>query len=106
MPCERSSAYGDQIRYGMQILAARAQSASDVGGRRRNNSVEAFLEEHILGLVARVSEVVNDTRDERSVLDKRIAVKAVEEMALLGKQSIRLARPQVRLHSRPIPSRI
>ncbi len=57
-----------------------------------------FLEQHILGLVARISEVVNDSREERSMIDKRLSVKALIEMVLLGQASVRIARPQVGTH--------
>jgi serine/threonine-protein kinase ATR len=50
---------------------------------------------HILGLVARVNEVVNDSRDEQSVKQKERFVKAVEELVKVAKSHTRIARPQV-----------
>lgn len=52
---------------------------------------------HILGLVARVNEVVNDSRDEQSVKQKERFVKAVEELVKVAKSHTRVARPQVGL---------
>jgi serine/threonine-protein kinase ATR len=55
----------------------------------------AFLEHHILGLVARLSEVVNDARDENPIREKKRCIKAIDEMVKLGKTATRTARPHV-----------
>lgn len=55
----------------------------------------AFLEQHNLGLVTRISEVVNDNRDEQSSFEKKRNVKAIEEMVTIGKTYTGAARPQV-----------
>jgi serine/threonine-protein kinase ATR len=62
----------------------------------------SFLEHHILGLVARFSEVVNDARDGKSIREKKRCIKAIEEMVKLGKASTRTARPHVCLLSNRI----
>ncbi len=79
----------------MQFLAARAPSVD--GNQKRGNPVGAFLGLHVLGLVARISEVVNDSRDEHSVKQKERFVKALEELVKVAKSHARVARPQVYL---------
>lgn len=54
-----------------------------------------FLEQHLLGLVARLSELVNDPRDEYPIQEKERCVKAFEELVKLAKSHARTARPQV-----------
>lgn len=54
-----------------------------------------FLEQHNLGLITRISEVVNDIRDEQSSFEKKRNVKAIKEMVTIGKTNTGAARPQV-----------
>ena len=82
-----------QIRAALHFLAARAPSVD--GNQKRGNPVGAFLELHVLGLVARISEVVNDSLDEHSVKQKERFVKALEELVKVAKKHARVARPQV-----------
>jgi serine/threonine-protein kinase ATR len=63
--------------------------------QKKTNILGAFLEHHILGLVARLSEVVNDARDGKPIREKKRCIKAIEEMVKLGKTSTRTARPHV-----------
>jgi hypothetical protein len=57
--------------------------------------VGSFLEQHILGLVAQFSEVVNNVRIEYSAPEKKRCVKAVEELVKMAKTFTKIARPQV-----------
>lgn len=82
-----------RIRAALQFLAARAPSVD--GNQKRGNPVGAFLELHVLGLVARISEVVNDSRDEHSAKQKERFVKALEELVKVAKSHARVARPQM-----------
>ena len=50
---------------------------------------------HVLGLVTRISEVVNDSRDAHSAKQKECFVKAMEELVKVAKSHTRVARPQV-----------
>ena len=83
-----------RIRYALQFIASRTQTAN--ASHKKTNLVGPFIEHHILGIVARLSEVVNDSRDEQSVTEKERCVKAVGEMVKVGKTHTRIARPQVR----------
>ena len=81
------------IRYALQFIASRTQTAN--ASNKKSNLVGPFIEHHILGIVARLSEVVNDSRDEQSVTEKERCIKAVGEMVKVGKIHTRIARPQV-----------
>lgn len=48
--------------------------------------------------MARLTDVVNDPRDEWSVAEKRRAVKTVDELVKVAKSYARIARPQVRAY--------
>ena len=54
-----------------------------------------FLEQHILGLVARFSDMIIDPRDEQSMIERERCIKAVEELVKVAKVHTRIARPQV-----------
>jgi serine/threonine-protein kinase ATR len=56
-----------------------------------------FMEQHNLGLITRISEVVNDSRDEQNTYEKKRHVRAIEEMIKIAKTYTRSARPQVSL---------
>ncbi len=56
----------------------------------------AFLNQHLLGLVSRLVETVNDSREEQTMAEKQRSVKAIEELVKLAKTDARAARPQVR----------
>ncbi|KAF7872002.1 uncharacterized protein EAF02_009107 [Botrytis sinoallii] len=82
-----------RIRLALQFLVENVQSPDQI--RKKNNPMAAFLEQHNLGLVTRISEVVNDTRDEHSSFEKKRNVKAIEEMVTIGKTYTGAARPQI-----------
>ncbi|RAL58649.1 hypothetical protein DID88_003013 [Monilinia fructigena] len=82
-----------RIRLALQYLVENVQKTDQ--DRKRNNPMAAFLEQHNLGLVTRISEVVNDNRDEQSSFEKKRNVKAIEEMVTIGKTYTGAARPQI-----------
>lgn len=92
--CENLVVDMSQIRHGLGILTRWAPS-SDENNKRKNNTMGAFLEQHILGLVARLSEVV--TGADQTISEKKRCVRAMDEMVKLGKTFIRTARPHVSL---------
>ena len=80
----------------MQTLAARAPS-SEVRNSKKGTAVELFLEQHILGLVARFSDLINDHRGEQSMIERVRYIKAVEELVKIAKTHAKIARPHVPL---------
>ncbi|KAJ8069456.1 hypothetical protein OCU04_003110 [Sclerotinia nivalis] len=82
-----------RIRLALQFLVENVQSPDQ--SRKRNNPMAAFLEHHNLGLIIRISEIINDIRDEQSTFEKKRNVKAIEEMVTIGKTYMRAARPQI-----------
>jgi hypothetical protein len=68
---------------------------------KTSDPVGAFLSHHILGFMARFSEVVNDVWNQYSVIEKIRCIKGVEEMIKIGKKVIKVARPQVRFEPSP-----
>ncbi|KAG9243553.1 protein kinase-like protein rad3 [Calycina marina] len=82
-----------RIRLGLSFLANWAPAA-DLA-KRKTDPIGSFLEQHILGLVDKVSKVVYDVQVGQSISEKKRCVKAIEEMIVLGKTSTRTARPQM-----------
>lgn len=64
-------------------------------GETGSRIIGPFLEHHILGIVARLTDVVNDPRSEWSMAEKKRAVKTVDELVKMAKRYARVARPQV-----------
>ncbi|CAG8977250.1 hypothetical protein HYALB_00009347 [Hymenoscyphus albidus] len=83
-----------RIHFALGYLAKHASEPSE-GSRKKKNTVGMFLEQHLLGLVARLSEVVNDPRDEHPTQEKQRCVKAFEELVKVAKTHARAARPQI-----------
>jgi serine/threonine-protein kinase ATR len=63
---------------------------------KKGNLVGRFLHAHILGLIAPLTDVINDSIPVDSpVIEQRRCVRALEEMIRLCKDYARIARPQV-----------
>ncbi|ESZ94262.1 hypothetical protein SBOR_5330 [Sclerotinia borealis F-4128] len=81
------------IQLALQFLVKNLQSPEQ--DRAGKNPMAAFLEQHNLGLVTHISEIVNDNKDEKSSWEKKRNVRAIEEMVTIGKTYTRAARPQI-----------
>lgn len=65
---------------------------------RKGNPIGRFLQPHILGLMPRLTDVINDSVSLQSpVMEQRISIGALEEMIKVCMHHARIARPQVRL---------
>lgn len=63
---------------------------------KKGNIVGRFLASHVLGLMARITDVINNVGVVgSSVLDQRLCLQAMEEMIRVCKAHVRIARPQV-----------
>jgi serine/threonine-protein kinase ATR len=63
---------------------------------KKDNMVGRFLQNYILGLMARLADVINDSVSSTPpVMEQRRCIRALEEMIRLGKGYVRIARPQV-----------
>lgn len=63
---------------------------------KKGNIVGRFLASHVLGLMARITDVINNVGVVgSSVLDQRLCLQAMEEMIRACKAHVRIARPQV-----------
>lgn len=64
--------------------------------QKKGQIIGRFLQQHALGLTARLAEVINDTMLQHPpILEQRRCVFALEEMIKVSKSYIRIARPQV-----------
>ncbi|KAG4443512.1 hypothetical protein IFR05_000985 [Cadophora sp. M221] len=89
---EASESKKSRIRVAIKFLATRGGEITD---SKRPNSMSAFLNQHILGLVTRIVEAVNGTRDEHMITERERSIKAMEELVKLAKTDARAARPQL-----------
>jgi serine/threonine-protein kinase ATR len=92
--CYAHLANYSQIHGALSILAKNTSIGTE-HSHSTKDLVGRFLEQHILGLVARLSEVINDSRDTHPVKEKDRCVKAFVELVRAAKAHTRVARPQV-----------
>ncbi|KAJ0123315.1 protein kinase rad3 [Diaporthe amygdali] len=67
-------------------------------GKRKggHHIIGRFLREHALGLSARMVEVINNTSPVPPPMrERRLCIRAMEEMIVLAKEYMRIARPQI-----------
>lgn len=90
-----------QIRNAFELMATLMQPAArEPGKKKKRELIGRFLEENVLGLMARLTDVFNEASLYRSasstVDEQRRCIRAMEELIRIGKSWIRIARPQVR----------
>ncbi|KAI1427168.1 phosphatidylinositol 3 [Xylaria sp. FL1777] len=66
------------------------------GPRKKTHSTGRFLHYHALGLMAQLTHVINDVSVIRAPFhERRRCIIAMEEMIRIGKNDVRIARPQI-----------
>ncbi|KAI0204129.1 phosphatidylinositol 3 [Astrocystis sublimbata] len=64
--------------------------------RKKSQATGNFLHHHALGLMAHLTDVINDTSVIRAPFhERRRCITAMEEMIRTGKNNVRIARPQI-----------
>ncbi|RYP77529.1 hypothetical protein DL771_001102 [Monosporascus sp. 5C6A] len=64
--------------------------------QKKSHATGRFLQQHALGLMARLTDVINDTSGiQNPIQERKRCIKAMEEMIRVGKSYIRIARPQM-----------
>lgn len=72
------------------ILVANGES------KKGTQATGRFLHHHALGIMAQLTDVINDVSVVRAPFhERRRCIKAMEEMIRIGKNNVRIARPQV-----------
>lgn len=64
------------------------------GTAKKNKKLVTFLQEHILGIVARLNYAIHDSRNESTPFERRRAVKTIEELVNVARRYSSAARPQ------------
>lgn len=73
------------------------QSSTKETKSKKNNMTGRFLQRYLLGLMARFTDVINDSGSTHpSVMEQRQCIRALDEMLQICKGHARIARPQVR----------
>jgi serine/threonine-protein kinase ATR len=77
-------------------MALAVQSSTKETRNKKENTVGRFLQNYILGLMARLTDVINDSvASAQPIMEQRRYIRALEEMIRLGKGYVRIARPQI-----------
>ena len=83
-------------REALKWMATTILSTSKETRKQKGNLVGRFLQQHILGLMARVADVINDTSATHpNVAEQRIGIRTLEEMIKACQAHARIARPQI-----------
>lgn len=64
-------------------------------GALKSNSMGPFFETHVLGIMAQLSDTINDGKEPQPLSEKNRCLRAVREMVLLAKNHIGNGLPQV-----------
>ncbi len=84
-----------QIRGAFVTVATLLLDSKEEKGRK--NIIGCFLQQHALGITARLAEVINDSVVRQPpIQEQRRCIRALEEMIRLCESYIRIARPPVR----------
>lgn len=77
-------------------MATTLLSANKDTKLRKSNVIGQFLQSHVLGLMARLTDVINDSVSRHPpILEQRSCIRTLEEMIKYCKGYARVARPQV-----------
>lgn len=85
-----------QYHKALQLMATTILRNNKDTRHRANNAIGRFLQSHVLGLLARLVDVINDPMSVNPpVLNQRSAIRTLEEIVRVCKSYARTARPQV-----------
>ncbi|KAL8900267.1 MAG: hypothetical protein Q9207_005780 [Kuettlingeria erythrocarpa] len=65
------------------------------GSARKSNVIGSFFENHVLGIMACLSDTVNESRGIQTVTEKIRSLRAVREMIVTAKNNVNSALPQI-----------
>ncbi|KAK2593293.1 serine/threonine-protein kinase M1 [Conoideocrella luteorostrata] len=84
------------VRQALHLVATTVLNANKETKNKKGNVVGRFLQPHILGLMPRLTDVINDSVSlQPPVLEQRICIGALEEMIRTCMQHARIVRPQI-----------
>ncbi|KAL8834033.1 MAG: hypothetical protein Q9170_003964 [Blastenia crenularia] len=65
------------------------------GTARKTNVTSSFFENHVLGIMACLSDTINDSKGMQIVAEKMRCIKAIKEMIMVAKTNVNSALPQI-----------
>ncbi|KAI1816156.1 phosphatidylinositol 3 [Poronia punctata] len=84
------------IRNALNLMAGMILGTSSGSKKKKSQAAGRFLHHHALGLMAQLTDVINDTSVSRAPFyERRRCISAMEEMIRIGKNDVRIARPQI-----------
>ncbi|KAG5926189.1 hypothetical protein E4U42_003556, partial [Claviceps africana] len=84
------------VRRALHFVANTILSSNREPKVRKGNLIGRFIQPHILGLMPRLTDVINDSMSlQTPVMEKRISIGALEEMIKVCMHHARIARPQI-----------
>lgn len=84
-----------QVRKALNTIASMILAENkDARAMKKGEKTPRFIQSHLLGLMARLTEVINDPN--LPFQERRRYIRAMEQMLCVIKDSARFARPQVR----------
>ncbi|KHO10999.1 hypothetical protein MAA_11390 [Metarhizium robertsii ARSEF 23] len=84
------------VHRALQLMATTILSTNKDPKSKKGNVIGRFLQSHVLGLMARLTDVINDSITlQPLIMEQRSAIVTLEEMLKVCKQYVRVARPQI-----------
>ncbi|KAF2236726.1 hypothetical protein EV356DRAFT_530634 [Viridothelium virens] len=101
--CEMLKAAGDagarrkpQVHRSIQQIAALTETRPAKSVAKQNRAILGFFEQHILGIMAHFSDVIEKGLAIHPMNEKRSCIRAIEELVSLSEGRIGIALPQIR----------
>ena len=97
LAAEETETQKPRAHQAIQLIAGLIQRRTGTprGSARKSNAIGPFFELHVLGIMAILSDIVNDTKGPQPVADKRRCIGAIGEMVKLAKSHVSNALPQL-----------
>jgi serine/threonine-protein kinase ATR len=87
-----------QAYQGLRLLAAINERKSGSGKSSKSSKhLSAFLEAHILGIMSHFTDIIDAPITRQPLAEKKRALRAVEQLVIIGKSQVGIAIPQVRV---------
>ncbi|KAH9895495.1 phosphatidyl inositol 3-kinase-like protein [Xylariomycetidae sp. FL2044] len=83
------------VRNALSLMADIMLRDSGDNKQKKSHKAGQFLQQYALGLVARLTDTINDATIRSPMQERRRCIKAMEEMVRAGKGYVRIARPQL-----------
>ncbi|WEW59433.1 serine/threonine-protein kinase M1 [Emydomyces testavorans] len=89
---EKESKHYQALEY---VASLTPRQLGHANSSKMDNSLVAFIEEHVLGIITEFANVINDFQIRQSVVEKKRNIMAIAQMIKIARGNINIALPQI-----------